>query len=223
MLSRRLVEIQEGERRHIARELHDEIGQALTGLHLLLEMMNRATTLAQVQSKLGDARQLVYDLMTQVREMSLDLRPAMLDDLGLLPTLRWYFNRYTTQTGIPVIFKHTAMEQRFAPEIETVVYRLIQEALTNVARYAQVEEVTVRIWKDPQTLGMHIEDTGIGFDPEAALATNASSGLAGMHERVGLLGGTLEIESSPGQGTCIVIDLPLLAELDKQEQEGKID
>ncbi len=222
-LSRRLVDIQEEERRHIARELHDEIGQALTGLHLLLEMMHRATTLEQVQHKLSDARQLVYDLMTQVREMSLDLRPAMLDDLGLLPTLRWYFNRYTTQTGIHVIFKHTAMEQRFAPEIETVVYRLIQEALTNVARYAQVQEVTVRIWKDPQTLGMHIEDTGVGFDPEAALTTNASSGLAGMYERVGLLGGTLEIESSPGQGTCIVIDLPLLLELDTQEQDGKID
>lgn len=208
MLSRRLVEVQETERRHIARELHDEIGQALTGLHLLLEMINRSPE-DQVKSKLADARLLVNDLMTQVREMSLDLRPAMLDDLGLLPTLRWYFNRYTSQTDIHVTFKHTDMEQRFAPEIETVVYRLIQEALTNVARYAQVNEVTVRLWSDEYTLSMHIEDQGKGFDPQAALASNASSGLAGMQERVTLLGGNLEIESEEGQGTCVVVELPL--------------
>jgi PAS domain S-box-containing protein len=207
-LSRRMLEVQEAERRHIARELHDEVGQSLTGLHLLLEMTSRVPA-EQVPARVQEAHTLVNDLMSQVRELSLNLRPAMLDDLGLLPTLRWFFNRYTTQTGIRVIFKHTSMEQRFDAEVETVVYRLIQEALTNVARHAEVDEVTVRLWSDPNTLGVQIEDHGVGFDPEAALARKTSSGLAGMQERVFLLGGELTIESAPGEGTCFVVELPL--------------
>ncbi len=208
-LSRRLVEAQETERRHIARELHDEIGQALTGLHLLLDMTNRLSMSEPVQKNLHEARNLVNELMAQVREMSLDLRPAMLDDLGLLPTLRWFFRRYTTQTDIRVQFRHTDMEQRFASEVETVVYRLVQEALTNVARYAGVNEATVRLWSDPDTVGVQVEDQGKGFDPEVVLARATSSGLAGMRERVVLLGGDLTIESTPGGGTCLVAELPL--------------
>jgi PAS domain S-box-containing protein len=207
-LSRRMVEIQEAERRHIARELHDEIGQALTGLHLSLEMANRVEC-DKLGTSLKESHALVNELMSRVRELSLNLRPAMLDDLGLLPTLRWFFHRYTTQTGIHVTFKHTDVEQRFAPEIETVVYRLIQEALTNVARYAGVSDVTVRLWSDQEMFGMQVEDQGVGFDAEAALASNASSGLAGMNERVRLLDGYLTIESAPGAGTCIVVELPL--------------
>lgn len=208
MLSRRLVEVQEAERRHIARELHDEVGQALTGLHLLLEMTSRVPP-DQVPTRVEEAHALVNDLMSRVRELSLNLRPAMLDDLGLLPTLRWFFNRYTTQTGVRVTFKHTSMEQRFDAEVETVVYRLIQEALTNVARHAGVDEVTVRLWSDAETLGVQIEDHGVGFDPQATLARESSSGLAGMQERVFLLGGELTIESAPGAGTCFVAELPL--------------
>lgn len=207
MLSRRLVEVQEQERRHIARELHDEIGQSLTGLHLLLEMMSRIDC-ERVGNKLDDAHALVSDLMSRVREMSLDLRPAMLDDLGLLPTLRWHFQRYTTQTGIYVLFKHTGVDQRFSSESETVVYRLVQEALTNVARYANVQEATVRLWSDEKSIGVQIEDSGDGFDPDRVLASNSSSGLAGMQERVFLLGGELTIESSPGRGTCLSAEIP---------------
>ncbi len=210
-LSRRMVEIQETERRTIARELHDEVGQALTGLHLLLEMISRFEC-KNIGTKLQEAHAIVSDLMSRVRELSLNLRPAMLDDLGLLPTLRWFFNRYTSQTTIRVLFKHTDMQQRFAAEVETVVYRLIQEALTNVARYAQVNEVTVRLWGDAEALGLQIEDAGIGFDPDVAFASNTSSGLAGMQERVLLLGGEMTIESAPGQGTCIAVDVPLLPE-----------
>ncbi|NJN65854.1 MAG: PAS domain S-box protein [Chloroflexaceae bacterium] len=208
-LSRRLVEVQEAERRHIARELHDEIGQSLTGLHLLLEMTSRLPTPETVGKNVQEARTLVNELIAQVREMSLNLRPAMLDDLGLLPTLRWFFQRYTTQTDIRVHFRHTGMEQRFASEVETVVYRLVQEALTNVARYAGVDEVTVRLWSDQDTIGLQVEDEGKGFDPEMAFAQATSSGLAGMRERVMLLGGDLVIESSPGSGTCVAAELPL--------------
>lgn len=206
-LSRRLVEIQESERRHIAREMHDEIGQSLTGLHLLLEMINR--TADPVPVGVRDAQVLVNDLMSQVREISLNLRPAMLDDLGLLPTLRWHFNRYMGQTGIQVIFKHHGIDRRFAPEIETAVYRLVQEALTNVARHAQVQQLTVRFWATDDLLEVQIADQGAGFDLDRVLASNTSSGLAGMHERVDLLGGTLIIDADPGRGTCLTVRLPL--------------
>lgn len=207
MLSRRLVEVQETERRHIARELHDEIGQTLTGLHLVLEMIIRSP--GEHQRGLKDAQSLVSDLMARVRELSLDLRPAMLDDLGLLPTLRWHLVRYMKQTNIKVLFKHTGLERRFASEVETAVYRLVQEALTNVARHAKVNELIVRLWADYDTLKVLIEDHGVGFDPAAALASNASSGLAGMYERILLLGGDLTIESRPGDGTRLTAELPI--------------
>lgn len=206
-LSRRLVEIQEIERRHIARELHDEIGQTLTGLHLLLEMNSRVV--GTQSQNLQNAQLLVNELMRRVREISLDLRPAMLDDLGLLPTLRWHFNRYTTQTGIEVLFKHHGVERRFVSDIETAIYRLVQEALTNIARHAQVDILTVRLWADEEVLEVQIEDTGIGFDQDRILAGKTSSGLTGMRERVELLGGTFAIRSQPGQGTCLAVIMPL--------------
>ncbi len=209
MLSRRLVEVQEIERRHIARELHDEIGQALTGLHLALEMANRVQC-AGMGNRLVEAHSLVNELMSRVREMSLNLRPAMLDDLGVLPTLRWLFQRYMAQTSIRVVFKHTSMERRFESEIETVVYRVIQEALTNVARYAGVSQVTVRLWSDAHSIGVQVEDEGTGFDVDTVLESNASSGLAGMRERVSLLNGDFSVESAPGAGTCLSVELPLV-------------
>jgi signal transduction histidine kinase len=207
-LSRRLVEVQEAERRHIARELHDEIGQVLTGLSLALEMSARAPAEA-VQPSLNDAQALVNDLMARVRDLSLGLRPAMLDDLGLLPALLWHVERYTAQTDVQVNFQHRGLERRFGAEIETALYRIVQEALTNVARHAGVDEVTVRVWASPDTLGVQIEDRGSGFDPKAALASGSTSGLASMRERAALLGGHLVIESSPEAGSRLTAELPV--------------
>ncbi len=225
-LSRQLLEVQEAERRYIARELHDEVGQALTGLKLLLDMSTRlppdeATASARKlhdPRKLHDLREaqaMVNELMALVRDLSLDLRPAMLDDLGLLPTLLWHFERYTTQTPVGVAFKHTGLEgRRFGPEVETAAYRIVQEALTNVARHAGVREVWVRLWADEQTLGVQIEDRGTGFDPKAALAAGATTGLAGMRERAVLLGGQLRVESAPLAGTRVRAELPLAYEIE---------
>jgi signal transduction histidine kinase len=160
-----------------------------------------------VQSRLGDAQALVDELMERVDALSLDLHPEMLDNLGLLPTLLWHFERYTYQTNIQVTFKQNGLEdRRFTPDIETTVYRIIQEALINVARHARVGEVTVRLWVGQDMLGVEIEDQGTGFDPQA---TGASIGLSGMRERVVLVGGQLAIESSPGSGTYITAELPL--------------
>ncbi|GAB4541046.1 MAG: GAF domain-containing protein [Anaerolineae bacterium] len=206
-LSLQLVEVQEDERRHIARELHDEIGQLLTGLKLSLDMCTRLPA-DEARTYLDEARELVSELIARGRELSLDLRPAMLDDLGLLPALLWHFERYTTQTGVRVNFEHTGLERRFSPQVETAAYRIIQEALTNVARHAGVDEVTIRLWSDQETLRLHIEDRGVGFEPEAALAASASSGLAGMQERAALVGGHLAIESTPGAGTRLRAEMP---------------
>ncbi len=208
-LSRRLVEVQEAERRNIARELHDEIGQLLTGLKLSLStVMNMPP--GEIKDGLKEALALASELVAQVRELSLNLRPAMLDDLGLLPALLWLFERYTAQTNVRVIFRHTDLEgQRFAPELETAVYRITQEALTNAARHAQVDKVAVRLWANPEALGVQVEDGGVGFEPEAALAAQNSSGLAGMRERANLLGGQLLIESSPGAGARLTVMFPL--------------
>ena len=131
------------------------------------------------------------------------------DGLGLLPTLLWHFERYSSRTNVEVAFKHTGLEGRFAPEVETAAYRIVQEALTNVVRHAGVGEVTVRLWAKQDTLGVQIEDQGIGFAPEAALATGATSGLAGMRERAILLGGRLTIESAAGTGTRVTAEFPL--------------
>ena len=201
--SRRLMEAQEAERLRIARELHDEVGQVLTGLKLTLER----------GAGDGKGRALVGELIARVHRMSLDLRPSMLDDLGLLPALLWHFERYTAQTGVRVAFRHTGLKgRRFAPEVEIGAYRIVQEALTNVARHARVSEAAVRLWADEETLGIQVEDRGAGFDPEAALAVRDSIGLSGLRERAALLGGRLAVESAPGAGACLRAELPLKRE-----------
>lgn len=213
-LSQRLLEIQEAERRYLACELHDEIGQILTGLKLTLAMATGTETGA-LNSRLRAAQATVDDLILRVRELSLDLRPAMLDKLGLLHTLLWHFGRYTAQTKVQVNFKQTGLEgQRWRPAVETAVFRIVQEALTNVARHAQVQQVAVRIWLARGILNVQIEDQGLGFDVQTSPPT--SSGLAGMRERVTALGGQLTIESAPGCGTCILAKVPLRGQ---EEQE----
>jgi signal transduction histidine kinase len=207
-LSRRLVEIQEAERRHIARELHDQVGQALTGLKLVLEMGSRLPADLSRDS-LREAQALASDLLTRVRELSLDLRPAMLDDLGLLPALLWQFERYTARTQVRVSFRQAGLERRFPADVETAVYRIVQEALTNVARHAGASEAMVRLWVDREILHLQIQDQGVGFDVKATLAAPTTGGLSGMYERVVLLGGQLTIESAPGAGACLTAELPL--------------
>lgn len=206
-LSQRLLDVQETERRAIARELHDEIGQLLTGLRLTLEM-STPVMVGEAQENLHHAQLLVHDIMTRMRNLSLDLRPTMLDDLGVLPALLWHFDRFTGQTNLQVDFKHVGLDgRRFAPAVETAAFRIVQEALTNAARHAAVQHVTVRSWSDPDTLHVMIEDHGAGFETQTIPAT--SHGLAGMRERVIAVGGQLTIDSVPGAGTCILAELPL--------------
>ncbi len=208
LLSRQLVQVQEAERRHVARELHDHIGQELTALKLNLD---RASVSGDASAGiLQEARGRVDHLVKLVREMSLDLRPTMLDDLGLVPALHWHFDRFFGTSGVRVNFKHTGVtERRFAPDIETAAYRVVQEALTNVVRHSGAKEVTVRLWTSHNSLAVQVEDPGVGFEPEKALTAGISAGLAGMRERAALLGGRVRIESSPGSGTHLTAEFPV--------------
>ncbi|OPY79369.1 MAG: Oxygen sensor histidine kinase NreB [Syntrophorhabdus sp. PtaU1.Bin153] len=208
-LSHRLVNVQEAERRYVAKELHDEIGQVLTGLNLALEMhaMELGTELS---GRLLEAKSTVHKLVTSVRELSLKLRPSMLDDLGLLPTLRWYFERLFNKTRVRVLFQHAHVDgKRFTTEVETAVYRIVQEALTNVARYAKVDEVAVRLWCDNEMIKVQIDDHGVGFDPQSKLQAGNTAGLGGIKERATLLGGSFAIQAQPGSGTCLIAELPI--------------
>ncbi|MBP1686043.1 MAG: sensory box sensor histidine kinase [Deltaproteobacteria bacterium] len=206
-LSLRIMEVQESERRHLARELHDEIGQYLTGLRFLLDAAGRKP-MAALRNELVDARRMIDDLVVRIRNLSLDLRPAILDDFGLVPALIWLFDRYTALTAVRVHFTHQGMDARLPREIETAAYRIVQEALTNVARYAQVKEVAVRVAKEDGELALFVADEGVGFDLVKASSSRQGSGLAGMRERVELLGGRLTVTSAPGAGTRLRAALP---------------
>ncbi|MGI9056629.1 MAG: PAS domain-containing sensor histidine kinase [Pyrinomonadaceae bacterium] len=201
IISRRLLEVQEAERRHLALELHDEIGQKLTGLKLTLEMIARQN---EESDSIKLAQNLVNEVMAKVRKLSLDLRPATLDHLGLLSAFLWLIRNYTAQTNIEIDFNHTEIEgRRFSTEIETSAYRVVQEALTNIARHADVKTAKIRIWTDKSNLNLTIEDKGRGFDLEQILAEGNSTGVAGMRERVLFLNDDFQIETAPGKGTKI--------------------
>ncbi len=172
-----------------------------------------------LRSRLRNAQSLVEQLLEQVQGMSLDLRPTMLDDLGLLPALLWFAKRFANQTGVRVHLEHAGLDRRFAPEIETAVYRITQETLTNVARHAGVKEALARLWATKDALYVQIEDRGKGFHVQAALAVPTSSGLSGMHERAVALGGNLMIASTPGAGTHVTLEVPLSGSLERRIKE----
>jgi signal transduction histidine kinase/sensor domain CHASE-containing protein len=216
-LSQRLVDIQEDERRQIALELHDEVGQLLTGLKMQLDT---ASTLPPEDrlAPIERGRQLAEDLIKKVRNLSLDLRPSMLDDLGLLPALLWHFDRYTSLTGIRINFVQNGLEgARFSINLEITAYRVIQEGLTNIARHAGVKEATVRVLYTTNLLTIQIEDRGAGFNAKDALDGQRSRGLLGMRERIAFVGGSLTIDSVPGWGTLLIVELPV-----SQEEDGGI-
>jgi signal transduction histidine kinase len=214
-LTRRLVAAQEEERKHIAQELHDELGQALTAISLDLAGIEKALPLeepSEIRRQLIDARSLADEVDERISELALDLRPSLLDDLGLLPTLQWYLNRYSQRSGIEVSMEFKGLEMRLSDEIETTLYRVIQEALTNIARHAQANKVLLSLERSAATVTARIQDDGRGFDLEDVRGSSGSPsglGLVGIKDRVSTLGGHVEIHSSSGQGTRIQIEIPL--------------
>jgi signal transduction histidine kinase len=208
--SSQLMATRESERRHIAHELHDAIGQELTGLKLSVARIARSVG-PDTALQLNGVQREIESLMLRVRDLSSSLRPPILDDLGLFPALSWHFGRYTEQTGVNVDFVCNGGERRFPAPIETVMFRVVQEALTNGARHAGVDRVNVDVNVADHEVSAVIEDRGRGFDPEAVLKSGKTLGLVWIRERIEDAGGKLNIDSAPGRGTRLYVTLPLPA------------
>ncbi len=211
-----ILRAQEAERKRIARELHDETSQALTSLLISLKVLeNDLADRPAAQEQVSQVRALAHETLRAIRNMSIDLRPSALDDLGLLPALRWYIREYQQKVNITVDFMVSGFHERPGNEIETALYRIVQEALTNIARHAQASKVVITLTEDDGHAHAVIQDNGKGFDEAAHFKVPAAKrglGLEGMRERVMLLSGTIDIASRPGAGTTIELDLPLRAE-----------
>jgi PAS domain S-box-containing protein len=208
-LSRRLVEVQETERRHISRELHDEVGQALTTLMVGLRLVERETQLSEkAASRVADLKHMTDGVLENLHRLAMDLRPASLDHLGLVAALRQYIESFSRQNDLMVEFASVGLDgERLPATVETALYRIVQEALTNVARHAQATSVDVLLERRGGQVITVVEDNGVGFDPKEA-ARSGRLGLFGMQERVEMLGGTLLVESSIGAGTTVVAEVP---------------
>ncbi len=208
-LSRQLIATQESERRHLSRELHDEIGQELTSIKLNLK---------NLQSPSPSDAELVHDTLAvaehalqQVRSLALDLRPSILDDIGLAAALRWCLDRQAHRAGFHAQFFAMPPEIATTPEIAITCFRVVQECLTNIARHAHARNVRVEVHQYETALDLQVQDDGIGFDVQAATeraTRGASLGLLGMRERAELVGGLIDIESTPGSGTTIHARFP---------------
>lgn len=207
----RVIAAQEDERKRIARELHDSTGQSLTSLLLGLRRLEEAAELDTLHERVANLREIVSASLDEVRRMAWELRPSALDDLGLAAALQRYVSDYRERNGVEVDLIARGLEgERLPPEVETTVYRIVQEALTNVVRHARAQNVSVMIDRREGKLLLVIEDDGIGFSAtHVAEDPRQRLGLYGMRERAELLGGKFTIESQPGQGTTLFVDLPL--------------
>lgn len=218
-LSRRLISLQENERRHLARELHDEIGQALTAIKINMQAIDQEPLPPASAQRLDESVHIVETLVRQIRSLSLELRPSMLDDLGLVSTLRWYLDRQAQRAGLETQFSAPWIDEPPA-EVATACFRIVQESLTNVMRYAQATLVQVVLDQEGDELTLSIRDNGRGFDVRSARARAAqggSMGLLGMQERATLLGGHFALASQPGKGSSIYVRFPLQAGAEREE------
>ncbi|HEX6692848.1 MAG TPA: PAS domain-containing sensor histidine kinase [Burkholderiales bacterium] len=209
-LSQRLLEVQEDERRSLARDLHDDIGQALTALKIQLESLAKAGE--ETPRRVDECVETTRHTLERVRQLSLSLRPLQLDDLGLVAALRSHLDRQAGLGGLAPHFDSGEAPPQLPPEIETACFRVAQEAITNVLRHARARNLWLRLFTAGDRLALSVRDDGGGFDPEAArrrAAAGGSMGLAGMEERVAIAGGSIELRSAAGQGTVLLATFPL--------------
>ncbi len=204
---RKVVAGQEFERRRLARELHDETGQALTSILLSLKQVDEAKSVDEARATVAAARELVVQTLQSVRRLAVELRPKALDDFGLVPALERLGDEFAEQSGIDADVQTNLDSDRLPEEVETALYRIVQEALTNVAKHAGASHVSVVVTRREGLVMAVVEDDGKGFG--AAGGEGEGLGLVGMKERVGLLGGRLAIESTEGAGTTVVAEVPV--------------
>jgi signal transduction histidine kinase len=211
-LSARLSEVAETERQHLARELHDRVGQNLTALGINLNLVRTQIPgegAAAARSRLDDSLQLVEQTAERIRDVMANLRPPVLDDYGLVAALHWYGERFARRTGIVVDVSGEALVPRLAPHVENALFRIVQEALTNVAKHAQATRVTVTVESKGENLRLVVADNGIGFDPTHAVEAgdDLGWGLLTMAERAEAVGGCCSIASVPNRGTQVIVEV----------------
>jgi two-component system sensor histidine kinase UhpB len=212
-LSHKILQAQEAERQRLARELHDEAAQALTSLLVHLRLLERAHTPEDAQKRVAELRQLTAQALDDVRRVALDLRPNILDDLGLAAALEWRVDEFNQIDGLQAAIAVEGMDHRLPREVELVLYRVGQESLSNVARHAQASRVEVSLRRENGSVMLKVCDDGRGFDPAIVDARSACGlGLLGMRERVGMIGGELTVHSAPGRGTQIRTWAPVVGE-----------
>ena len=218
-LSDRLVAVQEEERRNLSRELHDDLGQTMSAM--LIELGKLESPLAGSEdhrAELASVRRLAEENVAKVRNMALLLRPAMLDELGMVPALRWHAREVARRTGLKVKMIADEINDDLPDSHRTCIYRVVQEALNNCVKHSKASEVRVVIHRDGEGLSISVQDDGVGFDAEH----NKGLGLLGMMERVTVVGGRLHIESQPGRGTIISIFFPLENDRCKPQEESVV-
>ncbi|MBI5301796.1 MAG: sensor histidine kinase [Chloroflexi bacterium] len=198
---------QEAERKRLARELHDETGQSLTSILLRLKALQTETDLELIHDRINGLRYLTGETLEEVRRLAMDLRPTALDDLGLVPAIRGYVQEWCKRSGIEIVFTPSPTIDRLPTDHEIILYRAVQEGLTNIVRHAQAHHASVTLEQGARAVWLTIEDDGKGMNP--GIDHRNGMGLEGMRERVALVGGRLQVDSAPDAGTRILIELPL--------------
>ena len=223
--SRRLIEAQEAERRRISRELHDQVGQILTAVKMNLHALQHKCTQPEILMSINDNLKVIDEAVDQIRDLSADLRPLLLDDLGLVVALRWYLGRQTRNLGIPAKFVSGSLDEddRFSSELETACFRIVQEGVTNIVRHARATRISVRLERVVSDLILLITDDGAGFDARMLRSGSgtATLGLRGMEERAQAVGGTITIDSAPALGTEICARFPIKGEKRRDAESAK--
>lgn len=216
LLAAEVIKAQEAERQRVARELHDETSQALATLIISVEMIEAQVAPEQTALAVGlaEIKALTTRMLESIRQLAYDLRPTMLDDLGLVPAVRWCMKSHLEKMGVEAHLDSVGFDQRLDPELETAVYRIVQESITNIAKHAKARHVKIELRADDAVVTASIEDDGVGFDVDRVLNSSARErglGLFGMQERALVLDGQLDYHSIPGFGTRITAILPLQA------------
>jgi signal transduction histidine kinase len=217
-LSRKLMTGIEDAQKNLAQDLHDEFGQTLAALHMGVESLWKSMPEEMVDQKrsIAELIDLIEQLGDKIRSISSDLRPDLLDDLGLVPTIEWYLKEFSDRNpGIRTDFQAVGMKKRFALELELVLYRIFQESLNNVVKHARATHVGVRLTNSYPKVILLVQDDGVGFSPNQR---SAGIGLIGMRERAVSMDGALDIRSVPEKGTTVRVELPVLKEGDRHEQ-----
>ncbi|AQY52412.1 hypothetical protein UE46_01320 [Listeria weihenstephanensis] len=206
-----VINAQESERKRLSRELHDGLAQGLYSTLIELRKIKYMTKKEDYETSILEMDSMLSTTLEDIRNMAVELRPSSLDDLGIFAALKAYFKRYEQLFGVHVVFVSELYGTRFPASVETMLYRVTQEALTNAAKYADVDEIEVYLFKTKQTIVLEINDQGIGFSPDHFTAQGSGLGLLNMKERVDLLHGEFELRSEPDQGTKILVRIPLEA------------